>query len=69
MVRYTLRVFGIPVFSLDAIRFEVVEDEVEDGATRMEGGTSHNFERDFDPLSPTSHHEWEWEDKGRFGFR
>lgn len=66
MTRYTLRVFGIPVMSLDTVRFELVEDESD--ATHIEGGSAHNFERDFDPLSPTSHHEWEWEDKKGFGF-
>lgn len=52
--------------SLDTVRFELVEDESD--ATHIEGGSAHNFERDFDPLSPTSHHEWEWEDKKGFGF-
>lgn len=66
MVRYTLRVFGIPVLSLDTTRFEMVEDGDE---SHIEAGSAHNFERDFDPLSPTSHHEWEWEDKHKgFGF-
>ena len=65
MFRYTLRVFGIPVLSVDTEKFEVVDEA---DATRIEGGSAHNFERDFEPLSPTSHHEWEWEDKGRFGF-
>ena len=67
MTRYTLRVFGVPVLSLDTERFELV-DEVEDAAV-IGGGSWHNFERDDNPLSPTSHHEWEWEDKGKgFGF-
>lgn len=64
MTRYTLRVFGIPVVSLDTQRFEYVQED-ESGATHIEGGSAHNFERDGDPLSPTSHHEWEWEDKNR----
>lgn len=67
MIRYTLRVFGLPIVSLDTQRFEYVD--VDEDATRIEGGSAHNFDRDFDPLSPTSHHEWEWEDKKRFGFR
>jgi hypothetical protein len=66
MVTYTFRLFGFPIFSLDVTRF-VLED-VEDGSARIEGGSAHNFERDFEPLSATSHHEWEWEDKKRFGF-
>lgn len=68
MVRYTLRVLGVPVLSIDTQRFELVEDDEEE-ATCIGGGSAHNFERDFDPLSPTSHHEWEWEDKKKgFGF-
>jgi hypothetical protein len=67
MVTYTLRLFGIPVFSLEVIQF-ALEDGDEEGAARIEGGSAHNFERDFEPLSATSHHEWEWEDKKRFGF-
>jgi len=66
MTRWTLRIFGIPVLSLDAQLFEYVGDEDESPA--VGGGSAHNFERDFEPLSPTSHHEWEWEDKKRFGF-
>lgn len=66
MVTYTFRVFGIPVFTLERIQF-ALEDEDESPA--VGGGSAHNFERDFDPLSPTSHHEWEWEDKKKgFGF-
>lgn len=68
MLRYTLRVLGIPVLCIDTERFDPVEDE-EEGPPLIEGGSSHNFERDFYPLSPTSHHEWEWEDKKKgFGF-
>jgi len=66
VVRYTLRILGFPIVSLDTERFEYV-DEVESPA--VGGGSAHNFERDFEPLSPTSHHEWEWEDKKKgFGF-
>lgn len=65
MLRYTLRVFGIPVLSLDLARYEVVE-EVE--SPEILGGSAHNFERDCEPLSPTSQHEWEWEDRKGFGF-
>lgn len=64
MVRFTLRLFGVPVLSVDRVRFEFVEEE----SPAVGGGSSHNFERDCDPLSPTSHHEWEWEEEG-FGFR
>lgn len=51
--------------SVDAQRFEYVD---ESDASRIEAGSAHNFERDIEPLSPTSHHEWEWEDNRRFGF-
>ena len=67
MIRYTLRVFGIPVLSLDTQQFETVDEE---DPPYIEGGSAHNFERDPYPLSPTSHHEWEWEDKRKeFGFQ
>jgi len=67
MVRYTLRVLGFAVLSLDKTEYELVEDESD--AAHIEGGSAHNFERDFSPLSPTSHHEWEWEDRKGFGFK
>lgn len=67
MVRYVLRVLGVPVLSLDTIHYDF-EADAEDDAAGFGGGSCHNFERDFDPLSPTSHHEWDWEDKGGFGF-
>jgi len=61
-------VFGFPVLSLDSQRFEYEYEDVE-AAPVMGGGSAHNFERDGDPLSPTAHHEWEWEDKQKgFGF-
>lgn len=66
MYRYTLRVFGFPILSLEAVQLEFLDEE---DAAHIEGGSAHNFERDFNPLSPTSHHEWDWDDKGRrFGF-
>lgn len=68
MKRIVLRFMGLPIFTIDTIHYELVGDEDED-ATRIEGGSAHNFERDFEPLSPTSHHEWEWEDKKGFGFK
>lgn len=58
-----LRVFGLPVLSLDVFGLEYVDEEADAG-----GGSTHNFERDFSPLSPTEHHEWEWDDRRRFGF-
>jgi hypothetical protein len=65
MVRYTLRVLGFPVLSVDCTELEYVGDEDE---SHIEGGSGHNFERDHEPLSPTSHLEWEWVDKTTFGF-
>lgn len=66
MFRYTLRVFGIAVLSIETQEYELVD---EDDPPGILGGSSHNFERDFEPLSPTSHHEWDWEDKKKgFGF-
>lgn len=64
MIRYTLKLFGFPILSVDAEEFEV---EGEDAAQIL-GGASHDFERDATPLSPTDHLEWEWEDRKRFGF-
>ena len=68
-MRLVLRLFGIfPVLTLDVLGV-LVEAEDDEDAAHIEGGSAHNFERDFEPLSPTSHHEWEWEDRKRgFGF-
>ena len=67
-MRYTFRLFGIPLFWLDVE--ELVYDEPVVEPPSFEGGSAHNFERDYEPLSPTSHHEWEWEDRKKgFGFR
>lgn len=67
MIVWELRLFGLlPLFAISRTHYEVVEDDGD--AARIEGGSAHNFERDFYPLSPTSHHEWEWEDKKGFGF-
>lgn len=65
MRRYTLRLLGVPVLAVDVWDCYEEECEVEPS---VGGGSSHNFERDYEPLSPTGHHEWEWDDKGRFGF-
>lgn len=64
MVRYTLRVFGLPILSLDTIHYEIVG---EDDDSRIEGGSAHNFERDVNPVTPEDRYNWEWEDRG-FGF-
>lgn len=65
MVRYTLRVFGFPVLSLDTTVYEVVCDE---DAAHIEGGSAHNFERDVNPVTPEDRYNWEWEDRKSFGF-
>lgn len=66
MTRWTLRVFGIPVLCVDM--YELTDEQ--ETATEIGGGSAHNFELDYYPLSPTAHHEWEWEDKKKgFGFR
>lgn len=67
-MRLVLRLFGIPIWTLDVIQgvFTVEDDDDQ----TIEGGSAHNFERDVFPLSPTSHHEWEWEDRKKgFGFK
>ena len=70
MTRYTLRLLWFPILTLDVTEYVPVdEEEDESDPSHIEGGSAHNFERDFSPLSPTSHHEWEWEDKKHFGFQ
>lgn len=68
-MKIQLRVFGIEVFSLhlgdDAAdilaRLLGQEDEVEDDTGLVGGGSSHNFERDTEPLDPADHYgEWEF---------
>lgn len=65
-MRIVVKLFGLlPVFVIDGIY-----DYSEQGSCDIEAGSAHNFERDYFPLSPTAHHEWEWEDKKKgFGFR
>lgn len=66
MIVWELKLFGLlPLLAVSRTNFEYVDEE---DAAHIEGGSAHNFERDFEPLSPTAHHEWEWEDKKRFGF-
>jgi hypothetical protein len=69
-VRIVVKLFGLfPVFVIDGT-WSYSEQSDEPESPSMEGGSGHNFERDYFPLSPTSHHEWEWEDKKKgFGFR
>jgi len=66
-VRYTLRLFGFPIIVVEVDQFEYVDEQ---SSSSFEGSSTHNFERDLEPLSPTAHHEWEWEDKKKgFGFK
>jgi hypothetical protein len=70
-MRFVLRLFGVfPILTLDVAggRSESDDEAAEDCS--LGGGSSHNFERDVFPLSPTQHHEWEWDDRKKgFGFR
>lgn len=69
-MRIVVRLFGIfPILVIDGTT-ELDEQSDESEPPSFEGGSAHNFERDYFPLSPTAHHEWEWEDKKKgFGFR
>lgn len=67
MMILVVKLLGVfPLFTVELPGHYIEEDD-EDPAT-VGGGSAHNFERDFYPLSPTSHHEWEWADKKGFGF-
>lgn len=68
MSRWEFRLFGLlPLLVVTRTELQYVEEEAE--SPTFGGGSAHNFERDYEPLSPTAHHEWEWEDKQRgFGF-
>ena len=69
-MRIVVKLFGLfPILVIDGIYEYSEQCEDESESPSFEGGSYHNFERDFNPLSPTSHHEWEWEDKKKgFGF-
>lgn len=68
MIIWELKLFGLlPLLALSRTLFEVAEEE--DGSARIEGGSAHNFERDFDPIAPEDRYNYEWEDKRGFGFR
>jgi hypothetical protein len=70
-MRIVVRVFGIPVLTVDVMDGVFVSDVEDDECdTRIEGGSAHNFERDVNPVTPEDRYNWEWEDKrGGFGFR
>ncbi|MDD7813716.1 hypothetical protein PP713_14190 [Mycobacterium sp. CSUR Q5927] len=60
--RWTLRLFGIPILSID-VQCETEEVEQEDGW--IEGGSCHDFERDTMPHDPNERYA-PYDD--RFGF-
>ena len=64
---HVFKVFGFTVFSWEIIRYDLVEEESE--PVKIGGGSAHNCERDYDPLSPDDRYGWEWEDKKGFGFK
>lgn len=65
-MKIVFRVLGIPVFTVDVS--DVSPFLTEEVDYHIEGGSAHNFERDVCPLTPEDRYEWEWEDKGGFGF-
>lgn len=68
MIRYVFRLFGLPIFTVDTIHYEIEGDD-EDTPTIL-GGASHDFERDANPITPEDRYDWEWEDRKKgFGFR
>jgi hypothetical protein len=69
-MRLVLRLFGLfPLVTLDVISARSESEDTDEDCS-LGGGSSHDFERDIFPLSPTAHHEWEWEDRKKgFGFR
>ena len=70
MVRWTLKIWGIPILCVERTNWVAADDDdEEEDSSRIEGGSAHNFERDVDPVTPEDRYQWEWDDKRRFGFR
>ena len=67
MILWELKLFGL--FPILAVRRTAFEVEEEEESARIEGGSAHTFERDFDPIKPEDRYNYEWEDKRGFGFR
>lgn len=67
MVCHSFALFGITIFTWKIVEYEFVDEEPE--ASKIGGGSAHNFERDYDPLSTDDRYGWEWEDKKGFGFK
>lgn len=64
-MKIALRLLGFPIASItvEGVGVAYAEDEAGFG-----GGSAHNFERDVNPLSPDDRYDWEYYDKGGFGF-
>ena len=68
-MKLVLRLFGIPVFTIDVEGFFITEEEQQvEEEPRIEGGSAHDFERDCNPVTPEDRYNWEWEDRRGFGF-
>lgn len=68
-MKLSLTIFGYEVLTIELGRseLEVSEPDEQHG---IGGGSTHNFERDTNPLSPDDRWDWEWEDKRKgFGFQ
>ena len=66
MRRFTLRLFGIPVLSVDVDEFQYVDEEdVESPA--VGGGSAHNFQL-AEPWLDERYLPWEEDDSKHFGF-
>lgn len=67
-MRLSLTIFGHEVLAIEIGASELEVDEPE--PTGIGGASTHNFERDTNPLSPDDRWDWEWEDKRKgFGFQ
>lgn len=61
-MKYTLRLFGFEVASLERDETGESCDEA------ITGGSMHNFDRDLEPVDPTDRYNWDFEDR-KIGFR
>jgi hypothetical protein len=63
------RIFGFTIWSIEIVDYVVESEDVESDCGML-GGSTHNFDRDVNPISPEDRYNWEWEDKRKgFGFR
>lgn len=65
MTRWVLRVLGLPVLSLDAIRYELEVEAAEEPA--VGGGSTHDFTL-AQPFVDERYEPWEEDRKKQFGF-